>query len=113
MVFTAFCLLTHITMSQQANNALLALLLKAYNRPVMDFIHFPEVILIGRQRIEPEAFGELLSNGYLQQVHHDNFGRIYTLTDKALSLLHQSLHGSRSKRKRQVEAPVQGSFSFV
>ena len=101
-------------MPQQDSPSLLALLLKAYNRPVMDFYHFPEVVLIGRQRIEPEEFFQLISEGLLQQTHRDNFGRFYSLTDKAKALLHQSLQQGRGKaRKKQLVPAGQGSFLFL
>lgn len=101
-------------MPQQANTAILALLLKAYNRPVKDFYYFPEVIMVGRQRIEPEEFAQLIAGGYLQQTHRDSFGRFYCLTEKAKQLLHESLQPKQGKnRKKQGFQAAQGSLKFM
>jgi hypothetical protein len=99
-------------MPRPEHTALLALLLKAYNRPVMDFHYFPDVVLIGKTRIEREELLLLLSEGYLQQTHRDNFGRFFTLTEKAKMLLHQSLKGGRKSRKKEGLPAGQGSFLF-
>lgn len=100
-------------MCQQATAAILALLLKAYNRQVKDFYYFPEVILVGKQRMEPEDFFLLISEGYLQQIHRDSFGRFYCLTEKAKRMLHQSLHAKQAKsRKKQTVPQAQGSLQF-
>jgi hypothetical protein len=101
-------------MPQQANTTILALLLKAYNRPVKDFYYFPDVIMVGKQRMEPEDFYLLVANGYLQQTHCDSFGRFYCLSEKAKQLLHESLHARQARgRKKQPAPQAQGSFSFV
>lgn len=99
-------------MPRPEHTALLALLLKAYNRPVLDFHYFPDIVLIGKTRIEPAEFSMLLSEGYLQQTHRDNFGCFYTLTHKAKALLHQSLKEGRKGRKKQPMTAIQNNLLF-
>lgn len=99
-------------MPRLEHTALLALLLKAYNRPVMDYHYFPDIVLIGKTRIEREELQMLLSEGYLQQTHRDNFGRFYALTEKAKLLLHQSLKAGRKGRKKLPAPPVQSNLLF-
>lgn len=92
---------------------LLALLIMTYNKEVKDFYYFPEVVLVGRTRLEPEAFHRLLQGGWLQQCSADSFGRYYRLSEKGEATLWQY----RRKRK-QVAAPaskpasVQVDFCF-
>jgi hypothetical protein len=112
--FLCFLFILTLPHMAQAAPAILALLLKAYNRPVKDYYFFPDVIFVGRQRMEPEDFFQLVAEGYLQQTHRDSFGRIYTLSAKAEQLLHQSLQAKKGKsRKLPVLAKEQGSFCFT
>ncbi|OLY90927.1 hypothetical protein SAMN05444008_11716 [Cnuella takakiae] len=100
-------------MPQPVHQDLLALLIMTYNKEVKDFYYFPEVILVGRTRLEPEAFQQMLQGGWLQQCGADSFGRYYRLSAKAETTLMQY------RRKRKPAAPVQqkstcmqGGFCF-
>lgn len=100
-------------MQSPVNTSLLALLLKAYNEEVKDFYYFPDVVFIGRQRVEVVAFKQLLNEGYLQQTHCDTFGRFYKLSPEAEQVLFTHLHkGGGHRRKKGVSAPHQQCFSF-
>lgn len=93
---------------------LLALLIMTYNKEVKDFYYFPEVVLVGRTRLEPEAFQRLLQGGWLAQCGADSFGRYYRSSAKAEA----TLMGCRRKRKPsaatapQAAGCVQAGFCF-
>lgn len=93
-------------MSQPVNTSLLALLLKAYNKEVKDFFYFPDFVMVGRQRIEPQELQLLKNGGYLQQTGSDSFGRIYKLSVKAENELFRHLAAAKKQhRKKKVESP--------
>lgn len=100
-------------MRQPASKETLALLLKAYNRPVKDFFYFPDVVLIGSQPIEPEDLAMLLGENYLQMAHADSFGRFYVLSQKGKEVLFTSLLAKPVRRRRKpAAAAFQAAFSF-
>ena len=98
-------------MGRLQNRELLSVLVKAYNTTLTDYYYFPEVIFAGRQRIEREAFELLRSQGLIQQVRHDSFGRFYTLTSKGEQMIYELLMArAHTKRKNATPAAVQASF---
>lgn len=92
---------------------LLALLIMTYNKEVKDFYYFPEVVLVGRTRLEPEAFQRLLQGGWLEQCSADSFGRYFRSSAKAESTL---LFCRRKRKPATATAPqagcVQAGFCF-
>lgn len=100
-------------MSQPVNTSLLALLLKAYNKEVKDFFYFPDFVMVGRQRIEPQELQLLKNGGYLQQTGSDSFGRIYKLSAKAENELRLHLTTpKKQQRKKKVPTPVLPLIAF-
>ena len=67
-------------MRPQEKRQLLSLLVKVYNTCIQDFYYFPEVIVVGRQRITGEEFSLLLEGGWIELFRFDSFGRFYRLS---------------------------------
>lgn len=101
-------------MHQPENRYLLSLLVKAYNRPILDYYYFPEVIYVGRQKMDREDFEYLLAEGLIGEYKHDAFGRFYTLTKKAEELLFLNIAAKAARKKRpSISVPtVQGRLCF-
>ena len=96
------------------NRALLRLLVKAYNSSILDFYYFPDVIFVGRQRMEREEFLYLLTEEYITLFKHDSFGRYYTLSKKAEDLLYASVVLKAAHRRKKELLPVQqGQLCFA
>lgn len=74
--------------------SLLALLLATYNKEVKDFFYFPDIVLVGRLRLEPEALRRLVQEGWLQISRADTFGRYYQHTAQTEQLL-MAMRGKR------------------
>lgn len=92
---------------------LLPVLVKAYNTTVTDFYYFPEVVFAGRQRIDREAFDQLLANEWLHEIKRDAFGRFYQLTPKAHQVIYEQLISRHTaKRKKPAPIAVQARFCF-
>jgi hypothetical protein len=89
-------------MQPPVNAPMLALLLKAYNKEVKDFYYFPDIVLIGRMRIEPLELQQLLAEGYLMQTSADSFGRCYRLSEKAELVLFTQLKKKSTARQKKV-----------
>ena len=91
---------------------LLHLLVSVYNQSIQTYYHFPEVILCGRQRLDPEDLALLLSNEFILAFSADSFGRNYKLSKKGEEFL---LHSHFRRRHRLLHSlPVQQQqFSFV
>lgn len=91
--------------------SLLALLLATYNKEVKDFYYFPDVVLAGRMRLEPEAMQRLVQEGWLQVTRADTFGRYYKHTRQTEQLL-MTLRGKRrhgsGKKKTGIQQPLFG-----
>ncbi len=96
-------------MQQLENKYLLALLVKAYNRPIKDYFYFPEVILLDKGRMEKEDFDFLLAEGFLKEYKHDSFGRFYKLSKKAEDLLYTALVVKNAKKK-QLSIPARQAY---
>ena len=88
-------------MQPPVNAPMLALLLKAYNKEVKDFYYFPDIVLIGRMRIEQNELQQMLAEGYLLQTSADSFGRCYRLSPKAEMVLFTQLRKKSSSRPRK------------
>lgn len=88
-------------MQPPVNAPMLALLLKAYNKEVKDFYYFPDIVLIGRMRIEPTELQQLLGEGFLMQTCSDSFGRCYRLSAKAELVLFAQLKKKNPARQRK------------
>lgn len=84
------------------NRQLLSLLVKAYNTSIQDFYYFPDVILVGEQRMERDDFDLLRSGGYILEFRHDSFGRFYRLSQKAEHLLYQLIVSRSPARKKRM-----------
>lgn len=85
-------------MKKTAVNAeLLHLLVSIYNQSIQTYFYFPEVIICGHQRLEREAFEQLLSNKFLQVYKADSFGRYYRLSKDGEAFLFQSSFRRRQK----------------
>jgi cyclopropane fatty-acyl-phospholipid synthase-like methyltransferase len=82
---------------------LLQLLVSVYNQSIQTYFYFPDVIICGYQRLEREAFDQLLANEMVQPFKADSFGRWYRLSKKGEEVLLQSF--SR-RRHRQTAPPV-------
>jgi hypothetical protein len=95
------------------NKQVLHLLVRAYNRPILDFYYFPDLILIGEQRLEEEEFLFLLSEAYIEKYKYDSFGRFYKLSKKAEQMLYTALVLKGTRKKRPSVSPVQGCFFFA
>jgi hypothetical protein len=91
---------------------LLHLLVSVYNQSIQTYYHFPEVILCGRQRLEPEDLALLLSNEFVFVSSSDSFGRNYRLSKKGETYLFQSLIRRRPKMLYILPA-AQYRFSFA
>jgi hypothetical protein len=102
------------TAAMHHNRALLRLLVKAYNSSILDFYYFPDVIFVGRQRIERQEFLYLLTEEYITLYKHDSFGRYYTLSKKAEDLLYASIIlKAPHRRKKEMTAEQQGRLCFA
>lgn len=99
-------------MQPPVNAPMLALLLKAYNKEIKDFYYFPDIVLIGRLRIEPQELQQLLAEGYLLQTAHDSFGRCYRLSAKAEIVLFTQLKKKSAARQKKLTASSQPSLHF-
>ena len=91
---------------------LLHLLVSVYNQSIQTYYHFPEVILCGRQRLEPEDLHLLLTNGYLVASGFDSFGKYYCLSKKGEDFLFHSFVRRRTRVSYTFPA-AQRQFSFV
>jgi hypothetical protein len=89
-------------MQPPVNAPMLALLLKTYNKEVKDFYYFPDIVLVGRMRIELQELQQLLAEGYLVQTSADSFGRCYRLSEKAELVLFAQLKKRNPVRQRKV-----------
>jgi hypothetical protein len=76
---------------------LLHLLVSIYNQSIQTYYHFPEVILCGRQRLEPEDFAELLAQDFITVSSFDSFGKNYRLSKKGESFLFEASFRRRQK----------------
>ena len=76
---------------------ILHLLVSVYNQSIQTYYHFPEVILCGRQRLEPEEFALLLANDFLVATTADSFGRNYRLSKKGEAYLVETSFRRRHK----------------
>jgi hypothetical protein len=83
------------------NEPLLRLLVSVYNQSIQTYYHFPEVILCGRQRLEPEEFAQLLAGELITPTSSDSFGRNYRLSKRGEAYLFGA-----SFRRRQKAFPV-------
>lgn len=99
-------------MQPPVNAPMLALLLKAYNKEIKDFYYFPDIVLIGRLRIEPQELQQLLAGGYLVQTSHDSFGRCYRLSAKAEMVLFTQLKKKSAARPKKLATNSQPFLHF-
>ena len=100
-------------MHQAPDKQLLSLLVHAYNNFIKDFYYFPDVIFIGEQKISKEEFDLLLSKAFIEEYHHDSFGRFYKLSQKGEYFIYEMLILKRPHKKRKpVQEMSQGCLSF-
>jgi hypothetical protein len=95
-----------------SNRSLLQLLVKLYNQTIQSYYHFPEVILCGRHRLEPEEFECLVREGLLEAFYADSFGRLYHLSKTAHEILAHNISRRRSKPLQMTSAPRQVKLPF-
>ena len=93
------------------NQPMLHLLVSVYNQSIQTYHHFPEVILCGCQRMEPEDFAQLLAQEFLTMCSVDSFGRNYRLSKKGEAYLFDA---SFRRRQRTLHSffPAQGALPF-
>lgn len=89
---------------------ILQLLVSIYNKSIQTYYHFPEVILCGRQRIEPEDFAQLLLHDFLTVYSADSFGKNYCLSKKGEAFLFES--SFRRRHKMMYLPATQGRLPF-
>ena len=101
-------------MNQLTIKEIIALLVRASNLPIQDYYYFPDVIFIGKQKIEREKFNFLLSEGFIAEYKWDSFGKYYTITKKGENFIYSMLPSKPAvKRKRIATSYKQGCFSFA
>lgn len=79
------------------NAGLLQLLVSVYNQSIQTYFYFPDVIICGPQRLDRDAFEQLLANNYLQAYKADSFGRYYRLSKHGEAFLFESSFRRRQK----------------
>ena len=106
-------------MRPQEKRQLLSLLVKVYNTCIQDFYYFPEVIVVGRQRITGEEFSLLLQGGWIELFRFDSFGRFYRLSLRGKEFLYTETASRPLPKKKKANLPskednryVQGSLYF-
>ncbi len=90
-----------------ANRQLLQLFVRVYNLPIQFYYHFPEVIICGPHRLEPEEFTFLVGEGLIAAYHTDSFGKLYRLTTGAEALLKERLIAKPHRRFRRRQPVMQ------
>lgn len=100
-------------MITEADKNLLQLLVRVFNHSIQSYYHFPEVIIYGPHRMEPQEFELLLYHDFVSTHYTDTFGKIYHLNKKAEDFIHQH-HVAKKRRLFKAEArALQGSLEFV
>lgn len=94
-----------------ANRELLCLLVSVYNQPIQTYYHFPDVIVSGHRRLEPEAFAELVAQGFVTLANFDSFGKNYRLSPKGEAYLFASTF--RRKHRHFDFSLSQGCLPFA
>ncbi len=94
------------------NHEILHLLVSVYNQSIQTYYHFPEVILCGRQRLEPDAFTQLLASEFITPVSADSFGRNYRLSKKGEDFLF-TVSFRRRQKPLPGNEPRQRRFPFA
>lgn len=95
-----------------ANRHLLPLLVSVYNQSIQTYHHFPDVILCGRQRLETEAFAQLIAENFIVAYKADSFGRFYRLSGKGEAFLLQAVYRRRARQPSWFPA-AQRRFAFA
>lgn len=80
-----------------ANRELLRLLVSIYNQPIQTYYYFPDVIISGHQRLEREAFAELVTQDFVTVASFDSFGKNYRLSKKGEAFLFASTFRRRHR----------------
>jgi hypothetical protein len=94
------------------NEPILRLLVSVYNQSIQTYYHFPEVILCGRLRLEPEDFEHLLANDFIIPFSADSFGRNYRLSKKGEAFLFETSFRRRHKHLSFMQ-PAQRQLPFA
>ena len=101
-------------MQQLTDKQTLALLVKVVNCTIQDFFYFPDVIIVGKRKIEREEFHFLLSEGYIAYYRADSFGRFFRLTDKAEAYINSVIGQKQTYYRKKVKAASkQGLLNLV
>jgi hypothetical protein len=94
-----------------ADRELLRVLVSVYNQPIQTYHYFPEVILSGCRRLEPETFAELLARGFVDTIGFDSFGINYRLSKKGEAFLFESMF--RRRHRHDQLSLVQSRLPFA
>lgn len=101
-------------MNQQAIKEIIALLVRASNCPIQDYYYFPDVIFIGKEKIDKEKFTLLLTEELIAVYKKDSFGRYYNLTKKGEDFIYTRLPQKQPVKRKRIETIYnQGCLSFA
>lgn len=99
-------------MKNKSHDRFLPLLVRVYNHTIQCYRYFPEVIICGDGRLEPEEFDELLHGGFIKTFGADSFGSFYRLTIGTEWWLKR--YATRKRRRRLMRSvTVQPQLPFV
>jgi hypothetical protein len=93
---------------------IMSLLIRVSNNSVQSFFYFPDIIFVGKQKIEKEEFHFLFAEGFITEYKSDSFGRFYKLSAKGEKFIYTTISLRQSSVRRKVKAStVQGCLEFA
>lgn len=99
-------------MKKESHERLISLLVRVYNHTIQCYRYFPEVIICGSGKLEPEEFAALQHEGFVKTLGGDSFGSFYRLTEGAERWLKR--YALRKRRRRLMRtATAQPQLPFV
>lgn len=91
----------------------IALLVRVYNYSIQVFYFFPDVIIVGSQKMDRADFNFLCSQEYIAEVKADSFGKYYKLSSKAEDYIYQTVSKHFANKRRVKAAANQYSLPLV
>lgn len=95
------------------NSAILRLMVSVYNQTIQTYHYFPDVILCGHKRMEPEELNELINRKFVSPLRADTFGTFYQLSKEGEQFLFRSLLRRKQKVPSSSWPVLQSHLPFL